>query len=370
MDITKYGLSENPFQYLTAMPHEVDGEPVIWAGMPDLYMKINNKYKDLINNRPRQVILNWGPYGGGKTFAAHYFINKYKGNNLKIEQSYIRSPKQGNKASSEFYKTILSNISFRKIRTQIKRLIDLMGEEELFDFLQSKIRNEEIVEAILKISEDDQNTKTLMNRFVYEGLTNTELKKIGLAKNIDWGTESIAFLSGIIYCFIGDQNHYKGRFVLWIDEMEDMIYYSQKEYRLFSQTLRDLIDTLNQYFTIFFNFTLAESEESTIQLLLGEALWSRINSKIRFKELTVEDALLYIKEKIKAAKSDNSKDEYHPFSEEKLKFILSMIPQESLTPREINRYCSGILNFGLNKGSDIIDDTLISDYFNSLDEDF
>ena len=296
-NLEDFNLKDNPFQYLTAMPGDKGSANIPWSGMPKLRKKIQSVYYNLYNLKPRQIVLNWGPYGGGKTFAAYHFMQEIENPEYNTLQIYMRSPKQGNNASSELYKNILTFISFRKIRKQVQMLIGLMGEDDFFDFLHSRIRSEEIVEAIIKIGSDDEEIQKIMNRYVYAGLTKSELKQVDLAKNIDWGTDSIKFLSGIIHCFIGDQIKYKGRVVLWIDEMEDMIYYSQKEYRLFSQILRDLFDSVNQYISIFLNFTLAESEESTIELLLGSALWSRITTKIRFNDLNKDAALLYILKK-------------------------------------------------------------------------
>ncbi|WP_111309605.1 hypothetical protein [Confluentibacter sediminis] len=368
-NLQEYNLKENPFQYLTAMPGINDSSVIPWSGMPKLYEKINSVYSNLYNLKPRQIILNWGPYGGGKTFAAHHFMEKeYDQEGIETLQVYIRSPKLGNNASVEFYKSILTFISFRKIRKQIQNLLEIFGEDDFFDFLHSRIRSEELVEAIILIGSGDEEVQSIMNRYVYSGLTKTELMQVNLAKNIDWGTDSIKFLSGIIYCFIGDQTRYNGRFVLWLDEMEDMIYYSQKEYRLFSQVLRDLFDSLNQYTTIFMNFTLAESEESTIELLLGNALWSRITTKIRFNDLSKQDAFLYIKEALRQQHVSDSQNEYYPFSEDLVDFIFEIIPEDAVTPREINRYLGGILSFAQNEEKEITSD-LIGEYFTKLSED-
>ncbi len=344
-NLNDFKLKDNPFQYLTPIPGQ-PGTTVPWAGHKNLYDNIRGVYKRMFNNAPRQIVLNWGQYGGGKTFAAYNFLDKPK-KGLDLHQVYIRSPKQGNRADQEFYKNIIDFISYRKIRSQIQLLIKLLGEDDLFKFLDTKIRSEEITEAIIKIGSEDDEISKLMRRYVFEGLTKTELKDVDLPKNIDLGTDSIKFLSGIIHCFIGDQEKVKGRFVIWIDEMEDMIYYSQREYRAFSQVLRDLFDSINQFVTIFLNFTLAESDEQTIELLLGEALWSRINKKIRFKELIEEEALAYCSDLIKYYQTEDDLNQYYPFTKEILLGIFGLIPSNNLTPREINRFCGEVLIYAL-----------------------
>jgi len=362
-----FNLSDHPFQYLTPIPGQGDEDKVIWADMYDVSRKINGVYQNAINNPPRQVILNWGPWGGGKTFAAYYFIENFS-SKINVFQAYIRSPKQGGKAADELFTSIIDFISFSIIKKQVKLLINRMGEENLFEFLNHKIRSEEYASAILLLGSEDKDVVSLMHRYVYSGLTSTELKQVGIPKNITTNTDSIKFLSGIILCFIGNQTDYKGKFVLWVDEMEDMIYYSQKEYRAFSQILRDLIDLLNQHFMIFLNFTLAEPEESTIELLLGGALWSRVNKKIRFRELKINDALVYCKELINHCQIDKSQ-KYMPFDEDTLNLIFELIPNKNLTPREINRYCGDVLNFAMESGADAISKELVSQCLEQIAED-
>jgi len=366
--IREFNLKENPFQYITANIEYDSTESSSWFGLSELKNKIDNIYEDLVSYKPRQVILNWGPYGGGKTFSSYHYLKYESEESININQVYIRSPKIGNKAGIEFYKSIINYLTYRKIKRQINHLISIMGKDDFFDFLHARIRSEELTEALLLVGSDDESIQKTMQRYIYEGLTKTELKTLGLAKNIDWGTDSIKLLSGIFHCFIGDQLSYKGRVVLWIDEMEDMIYYSQKEYRAFSQVLRDLMDSLNQHFCVFLNFTLAESEESTIAVLLGEALWSRVTRKIRFKELTEDDALLYCKESLKHYQI-TTKPDYYPFSEQILKNIFELIPSENLTPREINRYCGGILLYAMKNSKDIINLEVVQMYFESIEED-
>lgn len=363
-DIKDYKLTENPFQHLTPSMDNSDGN-IPWAGHEKLKEQINEVYLRIFKNSPRQVVLNWGQYGGGKTYAAHYFTNKSK---KGLYQAYIRSPKKGGKADEEFYKNIINYISYRKIKKQINLLLKKMGDDEFFDFLQKRLHNEEIVEALIKIGSEDPEVTSLMHRYIFDGLSKAELKKVELAKNLDFGTESIKFLAGIILCFIGDQKTYEGRFVLWVDEMEDMIYYSQKEYRAFSQVLRDLIDSINQNFAIFFNFTLAESEEETIELLLGAALWSRINKKIRFKELNEEEALKYCLDLIKHYQIGNQ-SAYFPFQEDILLNIIKIIPSDNLTPREINRYCGEVLQYAMEKEYSSITTQVVNEALSKIHED-
>lgn len=371
--LEELNLKKNPFEDLTANPlfGSNTAEGLTWFGHSELKAKFDEIYENLKLHNPRQVVLNWGPYGGGKTFASYYYLS-HELENVKVQQIYVRSPKQGKNGSSELYKSILEFISYRKINAQIKFLLDAMGEDAFFDFINSKIRSEELTEAIILIGKSaDTSSKQLMRRYLNDGLTKSELKEIGLVKNVDSITDNVKLLSGIFHCFIGDKVNYDGRVVLWIDEMEDMIYFSQKEYRSFSQVLRDLMDSMNQHFCLFLNFTLSESDERNIRVLLGEALWSRITKKIRFQELTIDNAKNYCKEALEDVQIEPKENIYYPFEKEALSTLLNNIPEENLTPREINRLFGGAINYALKHDKFIIDNQTSVEYLNSqTDDDF
>lgn len=344
-------LKLNPFKDLTPSADS----STVWAGMTDLKLKIDKSYQDCLKNKSKQIILNWGPYGGGKTFSANYFINEYK----EITQIYIRSPKDGNSSTNEFFKSIIDQISFSKIREQIRSIIEKNGEENLFQFLAPKT-GQEFAKAIILIASDDNEIRDIMHRYLYVGVTKTELKKLGLARDLKSDTESIKFLTGVLWCFIGDGKLFDGRVVIWIDEMEDIIYYSPKNYKAFSQVLRDLFDSISQSLLVFMNFTLAEGVETTIELVLGGAVWSRITKRIRYKELTLGDAFSYCEDLIKYAQIKNST--LQPFTETSVKRTLELIPIGILTPREINRFFGSIINYASERGVNKIDEKIVIDW--------
>lgn len=359
-------LKFNPFAELT--PELQTGKELIWAGMADVKKKLEKVYADSINYTNRQVVLNWGPWGGGKTYAAIYFLNKkFAVKNLNLTQAYIKAPKKGGSSTDEFFTSIIDAIVFQKIIDQVKSIIKKVGEDEFVRNVGNKIASMEFAKAISLLASDDEDIVELMHRYIYSGVTKAELKRLKLPRDIASDTDSIKVLSGIIYCFIGDGKLYDGKFYLWIDEMEDLIYYSSAQYRSFSQILRELIDRLTERVTVFFNFTLSEPEEKTIELLLGGALWSRITKKIRFKELTQDDAFIYIEELLDNAKMN--KKSSVPISKTHFGHVLSYIPQSNMTPREINKYFNGIISFAMDRNETSVDEALIDEYIKHKSED-
>jgi hypothetical protein len=346
MSYDKLNLTGNPFRNNIPKPDLKKTDHLVWAGQEKIRNKISLFYERALNNNYKQIILNWGPYGGGKTFSADYFINyqTFDLTKTNLTQIYIRSPKSGNIAGKELFKNIMDYLSFSEICKRANLIVNDLGEEVLYERLNSRIKSEEFSRSILLLGSDDPDILETMRRYVYSGLSRPELKTLRLARNVETVTDNVKFVSGILTLYSFPIAKKDSRIILWLDEMEDLIYYAQKEYRSFSQMLRDLFDTLNENFTVFMNFTFSEPQEDTIELLLGGAIWSRINSKIRFKELNESDAFEYINELLRFYQIDKA-IVYSPFNEELIKSLLSLIPKSELTPRSINRIFGEILEF-------------------------
>ncbi len=361
MTLTDLNLRHNPFKDMTPRRSSA----LKWAGMATLKRKIDRSYQDFLVEDSKQMILNWGPYGGGKTFSAYYFIKKYE-SEPSLKHIYLRSPKDGNRTTKEFFKGIVDDLRFDVINQHIRGLIEKHGEDELYQLLIPKATSE-YAKAICLIGSDDPRIINLMNRFIYSGLTKTELKGLGLAKDIQSDSDAVKFLSGILACFAGESDIYDGKLVFWLDEMEDIIYYAAKNYKAFSQVLRDLYDSFSSNVMLFLNFTLAEGEESTIETILGGAIWSRITKKIRYTEVTTEDALLYVNDLITSSRLDSAK--VAPFDQTISSQIVRMIPTSNLTPREINRFFSSIINFAIRQDRTLIDADLLNEWAAEIEED-
>lgn len=343
-------LGYNPFQDITPSNST---KPLIWADMENVKAKIERSYNETLQNDSKQMVLNWGPYGGGKTFSAYYFRNKY--NSVpSVTHIYLRCPKEGGKATDELFKGIIDDLSFDRLCQQVTQLLSSFGnEEKLIEYLIPKA-SKEYAKAICLLASQDSTVLELMNRFLYSGLTKSELKKLGLAKDIQTDTDSVKFLSGLLSCFASDSPKFEGKVIIWLDEMEDLIYFPPKFYKAFSQILRDLFDSISTNFLIVFNFTLAEGEDTTIELILGGAIWSRITRKIRFQQFTLDNATNYINQLLEHAKI--TKKIPKPFDDEIIERILNLIPINTLTPREINKYFNSFINFIREEGAKVVVD--------------
>lgn len=350
--LSDLNLSTNPFLYIT--PNQDGTRPLVWADMTEVKNKIQTSYTNCLRSHGKQIVLNWGPWGGGKTFSSAYFIQEYKSNS-ELTQIYITCPKDGAKASTELLKNIVDYLTFDKIQEKVKSLIGKYGEVRLVNLLTPRA-SKEYAKAICLIGSDNAEITDLMNRFLYKGLTKVQLTKLGLAKDLSSGSDISKFLSGLLSCFTEEDDTGNKFLTIWIDEMEDLIYFSPKNYKGFSQSLRDLMDSLPNRFILFMNFTLAEGEEETINLILGGAVWSRITKKIKFTPFSIENALNYSLTLLNDAKINKNKST--PISTNILDKLLRSIPINDLTPRQINKTLNSILEFTMDKGKKNIDDSL------------
>lgn len=367
--LQKLQLKDNPFKYITPEPKTFKVENPLWAGLDDIKRKITEIYSDLETTDAMNIILNWGPYGGGKTYAAYYFIYHSKANaQQNFIQIYVRSPKEGSSATNNLYRSIIDYLSFSQIKERISTLLEKVGGDELFKLINDKINSEDFATAIMLIGSNDKEVETIMHRYLYSNVTKTELKKVGLARTIDSEIDRIKILSGIFHCFIGDSVELPGRVILWIDEVEDLIYYSSKHYKIFSQALRDLVDTMNENFCMFLNFTLSEPEQDTIELVLGSALWTRITNKIRFSDLDKEGAKKYVKDLIKYYQIEDTGD-YGPFSESAVDRLLEIVETTELTPREINKIFNNVLLHAQRNDFEHINNPVVEEWRSQFEQE-
>jgi len=354
MNFADINLRLNPFETLTPSREQ----DLFWAGMERQKSEIISAYQEAIQSTHRKVVLNWGPVGGGKTHAAYFFEKRNLPDEInqdKIFSSvYLRTPHEGKNANISLVQKIFDAF-MPQVKEELENVIKEIGEKKLFEIIYNKIKSETFAESIIFFGKGS-TPKHLLKRFVFDGFSASELKKLNIARSLKSDEDYTMFLAGIIIAMTSNKD--QKRFVLWVDEMENMVYYTSQQFKVVSQMFRDLIDRVNERLLVFFNFTLAENEEDTVRLLMGDALWSRVNKTIRFQNLSITEAEQYCKDAIDYAQT--KKEEFLPFDEESIKYILSTIPEIDLIPREINRKFDKVLRFALKQEAKIIDKDFVS----------
>lgn len=342
LNISVYNLNRNPFEYV--FPSLDDN--LVWAGMPTQKKDIKDIYENAFAGQGKRLVLNWGPYGGGKTHAAYYFGSKL--NNIDIDKSkcihiYSRLPREESPVRSfvgNVVEYIVYNNSFmERFNNLVKNRDSDFIEQNLSRILPSNIS---IVKSFLHII--SRNSNELLIKYLYNTLSSQQLTKLNVSKPIKTDEDCIALLNIFLYILSLDEDK---RIFLWIDEMENMIFYPAKKAKAFGDMIRDITDTVNKRMVTFFNFSLSDTSEDSVKALLGEALWRRLsNVKIRFKDLTYAEAMTYCVELVEYAQIDKN-NKNTPFSSKLIEKVVHTIPLSELIPREINKRFDTILTYSM-----------------------
>lgn len=343
IDWKKIGLSDNPF--LLTPPESPD--TAMWAGVAELKKQFESILSEAKGSALNQVILCRGPVGGGKTHASIYFSNpkNWPNHKLSVRDSLvwkINTPKETGKPDRDFYINLMEYIGMDHMRPVIASNIDLLGYESAQDILRKTTESADITKAILMLGADPDNE--LIDSYFLGKPTRAELKKLKLTRALEKNQDYFRVLAGVIRCYTGldkDMSVSKhSRICLWIDEMEDFVYFTPAQYRSFGQGLRDLIDRVPGFFSTFFNFTLSTGEESEeIELILGKALVDRVTNHVFFQELDHGEMLRYVAEVLRHHRMPafDAPNEYYPFEEQSLHSLLTDLQRR--TPRDVNKRC-------------------------------
>jgi hypothetical protein len=352
-------------------------EDAVWAGLPRLKEQFDVLFGEALTTSTTQVVLNWGAFGSGKTHAAVYFgiperLPSVEGKQIRSPWIlYVRTPKTPSQASEILYRDIIETIRFNRLREVIREFIAEKGEEETLRILQEIAESEALGRAIWLLGVESKGTEQprligetnefdeeqrLLEAYFFSENTKTDLKRLGLSRSIDSPQDRFRVLGSLLQCLIGFAptgtvgRH--SRVILWIDELEDLIYFTSRQYRPFTQGLRDLIDRLPAYFTLLMNFTLAAPEAlEDATVVLGDALMSRITHQIYFEEPSEDDAYEYVCDLLRQFRTEDPAlqvSETYPFEEDALRYLIERLP--SRTPRDINKRCSEVISKALQRG--------------------
>lgn len=353
------GLQENPF---TISP-PTDPEQVIWAGMGVIKDEFDSIFKEAKVSAPTQVVLCRGAFGGGKTHASLFFgseknIPKTSPSGQDIEIFRVQTPTETGNPARDFYLDVMEQIRLERIAEAVKKNLDSFGRDVVEKNLRQTVVSGDFANALLKLFETSPispGSSSLLSAYFLGKCTTTELRKLGLNRNIEKTQDYFRVLAGVFRCLTGlsgstDVTEHS-RFCLWIDEMENFIYFTPPQYRPFGQGLRELVDRLPHFFTLFMNFTLtAPEEDEEIELILGGYLTDRITRHIFFHEMKNEEKLLqYVRELLCHYRpQEKPKTPYFPFTEEALRALLSNLQRG--TPRDVNKRCRNALIRAFEKG--------------------
>ena len=352
------GLRENPF---TISP-PTNPKQVIWAGLDVIKDEFKSVFREAKASAPTQVILCRGSIGGGKTHASLFFssdrnIPETSPSVQNIEVLRVQTPTETGNPARDFYLDIMEQIGLERIGKVVNKTIESVGPDRVKQNFRQTMVSGDFAKALLDLGSSPipAGPGSRLSAYFLGKCTTTELRKLGLNRNIEKTQDYFRVLAGVFRCLTGlsesaDVTKHN-RFCLWIDEMENFIYFTPPQYRPFGQGLRELVDRLPYFFTLFMNFTLTSPEEyEEIELILGGYLTDRITQQIFFHEVRDPEKLLqYVRELLCHYRpQEKPKTPYFPFTEEALRGLLSNLQRG--TPRDVNKRCRNALMRAFEKG--------------------
>ena len=352
------GLRENPF---TISP-PTNPKQVIWAGLDVIKDEFKSVFREAKASAPTQVVLCRGSIGGGKTHASLFFgsdknMPETSPSVQNIEVLRVQTPTETRNPARDFYLDVMEQIGLEQIGEAVNKTVESVGRNVVKQNLRQTMMSGDFVKALLDLGSSPipAGPGSFLNAYFLGKCTTRELRKLGLNRNIEKTQDYFRVLAGVFHCLTGlsestDVTEHN-RFCLWIDEMENFIYFTPPQYRPFGQGLRELVDRLPYFFTLFMNFTLTSPEEyEEIELILGGYLTDRITQQIFFHEVRDSEKLLqYVRELLCHYRpQEKPKTPYFPFTEEALRGLLSNLQRG--TPRDVNKRCRNALMRAFEKG--------------------
>lgn len=359
IDWNLIALRENPF----AMSPPDDPTDVVWADMSTIksdYLRILREAK---GSAPTQVVLVRGPVGGGKTHASLFFSLKerWPSQSPSVDSVHIvrvPTPKETGKPDRNFYLDVMEFLTLEKIREVVSNAVEEVGRPKAQTILQRTMLSADLSGALLRLG--DEEDRQLLDAYFMGKLSTSELRRLKLNRNIEKTQDYFRVLAGIFHAFIGlSESRAVGkhnRVCLWLDELEDFVYFTPAQYRPFGQGLRELVDRVPFFFTVFLNFTFTSPEDfEEIELILGKYLIDRVTQNIIFDEMSETERFNYVRDMLqsygtaqRASLSAVKNNIYYPFTEDSLKLALSNLSKN--TPRDVNKRCRNTILKAFEQG--------------------
>ena len=378
VDWKKAFLKDNPF--LGTPPSA--GEEIIWAGMSNERKHLEERIQHSLSTSPYSLILNWGPWGGGKTHAARFFNQETVllslSRRAKVPHPLsliINIPRGGTKnVVNDLYINIISAIGLQRLRKDLSGVATTLGPE-LGNVIRAHAGDEELAAALIKLAETTDEVPLVLKRYFLLSAGTTELRELGLARTIQTNTDMIKIITSIFNLLLNVNGHNPvySEIIIWFDEMEEIISLPGREQVVLTGLLRDLTDYVPRNLTMFLNFTTRPGGKyEDIGAYLTPAVWDRVRDQVFFGYFDKEQIKEYILGLINSVQH-RSKDvtglpsKYFPFDENAFDY-LSEVMMAKATPRAINEVCSLVIERALSSGTlDQEGSVIDSDFIKSLD---
>lgn len=388
INFEKAFLKDNPFAGTPAGP----GEEIIWAAMTTPKEQITNRILNSLATSPYSLILNWGPWGGGKTHAAKYFTQQKVLDDLS-QQAAVSSPlshvvtipRNAKDIVRDIYLALMSYLGIQKIGEDLSRVAENLGER--FDpLVRTFTGDEELAQALLMLAgrktatkgkqekllpEDDGQISTELRRYFLLSAASPELNALGLVRKIENSNDQIKVLSAIynLLLYSKDVAPLYSEIIIWFDEVEEILSLPGKQQVILTGLIRDFTDYIPSNLTMFLNFTPRTGGRfEDLSAYLSPAVWDRVRGEIYFNFFDEAQIKQYINELLNNPKyrltglKKTQANIYFPFTSDAVE-VLTVLLMSKATPRTINEVCSMVIERALAT-------ELLENPDNPIDSDF
>jgi len=333
-----------------------------WYGFRELRGSFRSLHERSLREAPRLCVLNRGQFGAGKTHAALYFTHTAATLCEEISPDlyasthafHVETPKQGKGAFSQLYQALADRIQLRHLKAVLLGLIEQLGKASVEEYIYSRTGSEDLAIAVAACEDD---TYQSLRTYLLGGGSSAELRKIGAARRLSSETDFANALVGLFSVLVKHAELATGkpcRIFVWVDEMEDLVYYSSKDYLPFTQSLRHFLDRMSQHLTLFLNFTFSEPEElATIEEVLGQAVMDRVNEHVLFRPPNVTEVKQYLDDLLLDNYIGGTADElrklapHFPFDDDAFSALSSAC--EHTTPRYTHKLTDRLLRVACDR---------------------
>lgn len=346
---SELGFKKNPFNIVP----DTESSDLVWAGFNSTKVEFERVIRSCLASEETKVLLNLSRYGGGKTHAAYYFA---KHSNLYLPADAVSpihliltAPKLGDNAIWDFYVKLLEAITFKAIIAALRGHRASVGNDRALEQLQSFAKSEDVGRLVWLLADEDEDVAYLAGEVLMSGKATVPVRRrLRLRRGVETTSDASLILSALINILARFDNGAalpKARRVfIWIDEVESLIYYSSRQYRPFTQAIREIIDCTPKHLALVMNFSFAAPREAeNLEIVIGEALLDRVTDRIVFEEGTLDESLQYLTDLLAYYRiTHGDKPSLFPFSKEAAAQLLESAPARTgkpRTPRRINQWC-------------------------------
>ena len=346
--LKKYNLKDYPFPTSSATEEKEAKGGFLWADLEEVKEELENFIEMNLSTPASFSLLTWGLRGGGKSYAMNYFMAQ----SYEEKKFPLFVP-----ISLRVSKTALRGLYLVLIETLRDKIKEPMFiSEEFGDLLQYENRTKIELEKELGKYTPIENIRKILAKWLAAMVLRNEKEREKVEKILKLGRvrgetkleedDILEILSTAFNFLSAHPNLQRFRFILWIDEWENIRDIPTMEYLRINDAIRYLMDHLPYNFTLIINVTIRPGEgEDDVPKYFTSQVYDRFNRKLWFPTLSENDGLKYTLDRLECYRLSPQKrgeDKYFPFIEDSLRQTFKIL--EHPLPRTINNVLGYLLD--------------------------